>query len=170
MSPAAAVGLSVPRDIELRNQEGESAHFYRDLVEGKVVAINTIFTTCVTVCPTMGVYFAELQRHELLSDRMGRDLYLISSSINPGIDTPERLKAWSKNLGALPGWTLLTGNKANVQALLEGLRIQFPGADKTTHSQYVVIGNDSTNKWTYVKGDVSPNVLAKVIDAALESR
>ena len=39
------------------NQDGERIHFYRDLVEGKVVAINTIFTTCLTILPNNGPLF-----------------------------------------------------------------------------------------------------------------
>jgi len=168
-SQEAAEGVSVPREIALRNQDGERVQVYRDLIEGKVVAINTIYTSCVTICPTIGVYFAELQRDQRLAGRIGRDLSLISISIDPGIDTPERLKDWSQRLGALPGWTLLTGNKAQVQALLEGLGIQFPGDDKTTHSQLVLIGSEPAGKWTYVRGDASPNDLAEAIGAALEA-
>jgi len=160
---------SPPSDIVLWNQEGERVHFYKDLVEGKVVAINTIFTTCLTICPIMGVYFAELQHDALLGDRIGRDVNLISISIDPGIDSPERLKAWSQELGAGPGWTLLTGSMADVLALLEWLAIQFPGDDKTTHSQLVVVGNDATDTWTFVRGDASPNELSEAIVAALGS-
>ena len=162
-------GSSVPSDIVLWNQDGERIHFYRDLVEGKVVAINTIFTTCLTICPIMGLYFAELQNNELLGGRIGREVNLISISIDPGIDSPERLKAWSRELGAGPGWTLLTGSMADVLALLESLAIQYPGADKTTHSQLVLVGNDATDTWTFVRGDASPDELSEAILAALES-
>jgi protein SCO1 len=165
----AMKGSSVPSDVVLWNQDGERIHFYRDLVEGKVVAINTIFTTCLTICPIMGLYFAELQNDELLGDRIGREVNLISISIDPGIDSPERLKAWSQELGAGPGWTLLTGSMADVLALLESLAIEFPGADKTTHSQLVLVGNDATDTWTYVRGDASPDELSEAILAALES-
>jgi protein SCO1/2 len=165
----AMKGSSAPSDIVLWNQDGERIHFYRDLIEGKVVAINTIFTTCLTICPIMGLYFAELQNDELLGDRIGRDVNLISISIDPGIDSPERLKAWSQELGAGPGWTLLTGSMADVLGLLNWLAIQFPGDDKTTHSQLVLVGNDATDTWTYVRGDASPDELSEAIVAALES-
>jgi len=165
----AMKGSSAPSAIVLWNQDGERIHFYRDLIEGKVVAINTIFTTCLTICPIMGLYFAELQNDELLGDRIGRDVNLISISIDPGIDSPERLKAWSQELGAGPGWTLLTGSMADVLGLLNWLAIQFPGDDKTTHSQLVLVGNDATDTWTYVRGDASPDELSEAIVAALES-
>ena len=99
----AMKGSSVPSDIVLWNQDGERIHFYRDLVEGKVVAINTIFTTCLTICPIMGLYFAELQNNELLGGRIGREVNLISISIDPEIDSPERLKAWSRSWAPVRG-------------------------------------------------------------------
>ena len=56
---------------------------------------------------------------------------------------------------------------ADVLALLESLAIQYPGADKTTHSQLVLVGNDATDTWTFVRGDASPDELSEAILAAL---
>src|SRR5882724_5212953 len=52
--------ITIP-DVELVNQRGERVHFYTDLVKGKAVAIQTIFTTCTTICPPLGARWSQLQ-------------------------------------------------------------------------------------------------------------
>src|SRR5262245_16934674 len=94
--PEMALGRLVIPDVALVNQHGERVHFYRDLVKGRVVAINFIFTTCSTVCPLLGVQFSTLR--ELMGDRVGQDVTLISLSVDPVVDTPQRLKAWGARL------------------------------------------------------------------------
>ena len=110
-------GLSVP-DVSLVDQDGKAVHFYSDLVKDRVVAMNFVFTTCTTICPPMGATFAKLQK--LLA---GKDVQLISVSIDPATDTPERLKAWAGKFGAGPGWTLVTGDRNEVTRLLKALGV-----------------------------------------------
>ena len=76
-------------DVTLLNERGEKVRFFTDLVKGRVVAINTIFTTCTTICPGLGANFARLSR--LLAGSEARDALLISISVDPLNDTPERL-------------------------------------------------------------------------------
>src|SRR5207302_10938607 len=87
---SGSLELSIP-DVPVVTQDGEHLSFHRDLVAGKVVAINFIFTTCTTVCPPLGVKFGTLQR--LLGDHFGKDAFLISVSVDPINDTHARLKA-----------------------------------------------------------------------------
>src|SRR6266545_1630807 len=112
----AAERPSIP-DVRLTDQNGRSVRFYSDLVKGKVVAINFVFTSCTTICSPMGANFAALQQ------RLGNDsdVQLISVTIDPGMDTPERLKRWSERFHARPGWTLVTGPRADVERLLRAL-------------------------------------------------
>jgi len=143
----------------LMNQDGEPVHFYSDLVKGKVVAINTIFTTCTTICPPMGANFAKLQR--LMGDRAGKDFALISISVDPATDTPQRLKAWSEKFHAGPGWTLLTGPKQEVDHLLKALKVFTP--DKWDHAPIVLVGNDARGEWTRAYGLAPPDKLAEIM-------
>ena len=108
--------MSIP-DVELLDQDGRKIHFYSDLVKGKTVAINFIFTTCTTICPPMGATFASVQKE--LGDR---DVQFISISVDPVTDTPERLKAWRAKFKAGPRWTLVTGEKEKIDELLDGAR------------------------------------------------
>ena len=118
-APTARVSkMNIP-DTELLDQNGRKVRFYTDLVRGKTVAINFIFTTCTTICPPLGATFARAQKE--LGDRAGRDVTFISISVDPATDTPERLKAWAAKFRGGESWTLLTGSKPQVDELLRAL-------------------------------------------------
>ena len=157
-------GLTIP-DIELLNQHGEKVHFYSDLVKGKVVAINTIFTTCTTICPPMGNNFSRLRR--LLGANAGRDVNLISITVDPDVDGPERLDKWSRQFGEMgPGWTLLTGPKADVDALLKAL--QLFAADRQEHAPVALIGGDAAGDWVRCSALLTPSRIAAIIQTKLD--
>lgn len=159
-APAQSAGpINVP-DVALRDQDGRELHFYRDLVQGKTVLINFVFTTCTTVCPPMGATFAKVQK--LLGERSGRDVQLISVSVDPAVDTPERLKAWGTRFGAGPGWTLVTGAKEEVDRLLKALAVYT--ADKGDHSPLVLAGNESAGRWTRAYGLARPEEMIALVD------
>jgi cytochrome oxidase Cu insertion factor (SCO1/SenC/PrrC family) len=157
--------MSIP-DLEVLNQDGEPIHFYSDLVQGKTVVINSIFTTCTTICPPMGANFAKLQK--MLGDHIGQDVFLISLSVDPVVDTPPRLKAWAGKFGAGPGWTLVTGPKHDMDRLLKALKFFTP--DKTDHSPTVLVGDESQGQWTRAYGLAPPSKLAEVIQSVLATR
>ena len=100
--------MQVP-DVVLIDQDGNDVRFYSDLIAGKMVAINFVFTTCTTICPPMGANFAALQRQ--LGELTGTEVHLISVSVDPVVDTPPRLKAWRDRFNPAPGWTMVTGPK-----------------------------------------------------------
>jgi protein SCO1 len=150
--------LVIP-DVVLVNQHGKRVHFYRDLVKDRVVAINFIYTTCSTVCPLLGVHFSTLR--EMMGDRMSQDVTLISISVDPVVDTPQRLKAWSAQFDAGPEWSLLTGPKREVEALLKALHVFTP--DKQAHTPTILIGNDATGTWRRTYGLVEPATLADML-------
>lgn len=149
-------GLKVP-DVPVVDQDGRPLHFYSDLVKGRVVAVNFVFTTCTTICPPMGANFAKLQK--ILGTR---DVHLISVSVDPATDTPERMKAWSQKFGAGPGWTLVTGDRDEITRLLKALGVYTPSI--ADHSPLVLLGNDARHRWTRAYGLAAPARLAELID------
>jgi protein SCO1 len=161
----AVVKLSIP-DLPLLNQDGKQIHFYRDLIKGKVVAINFIFTTCTTICPPMAATFSRVQ--DLMGERLGKDFYLISISVDPAVDTPQRLKAWGAKFGAKPGWTFVTGNKPEMDQLLKAL--SGYSARKEDHSPTILIGNDAKGVWTRAYGLAKPALLVQLIEAVMNGR
>ena len=144
-------GLTIP-DFELLDQEGKTIHFYSDLVQNRVVAMNFVFTTCTTICPPMGANFARLQ--ELLGERAASEVELISISVDPITDTPDRLKTWSERFRSAeeggPRWTLVTGTKPRIDNLLKALKVFTP--DSVDHSPIVLVGNDASGQWIRAYG------------------
>lgn len=153
------VHLEIP-DVTLFDQDGQPVHFYSDLVQGKVVMINFIFTSCTTICPPMGATFGKLQ--QLLGERSGRDVHLISVSVDPVTDSPGRMKEWGQRFGAGPGWTLVTGERETVVRLLKALGVYTPNIND--HTPLVLAGNDLRREWTRAYGLAAPGKLMELIE------
>ena len=152
--------MSIP-DVVLLNQDGREVRFYSDLVKNKTVAINFVYTSCTTICTPMGAVFANLQ--DRMGARAGKDVQLISISVDPVVDTPQRLKAWGAKFDAGPGWTLLTGSKRDVDDLLKTLKVFTP--DVEDHSPILLIGNERKGRWVRAYGLTAPAKLAGIIDS-----
>jgi len=156
--------MNIP-DTELLDQNGRKIHFYTDLVKGQTVAINFIFTTCTTICPPLGATFARVQKE--LGDKVGRDVRLISISVDPATDTPERLKAWGEKFHAAEGWTFVTGNKPEMDELLRALGAS--SARREDHSPTVLIGNDAQG-WTRTYGLANTSQLVQIINEVMAGK
>src|SRR4029077_12356074 len=100
-------------NITLITQDGTKVRFYDDLLKGKSAAINIMYTSCKDECPLETARLVQLQR--LLGDRMGKDIFFYSISIDPDHDTPEVLKAYAEKFGVGPGWTFLTGKAEDIR-------------------------------------------------------
>jgi protein SCO1 len=149
-------------DTVVYNQDGKRLNFYTDLVKGKTVAINFIFTTCPTICPPLTATFRKVQQE--LGERAGRDVELISISVDPATDVPGRLKTFSAKFNAGPGWTFVTGNKQEIDLLLKALGAGV--ADKNDHTPMVLVGNDKAAYWTRAYGLAPYGTLVKLITDA----
>lgn len=156
---------SIP-DVPVYDQDGRKLRFYTDLVKGKTVAINFIFTTCTTICPPLAATFRRVQVE--LGDRSDRDVRLISISVDPVTDVPERLKAFGATFKAGPGWTFVTGSKPDIDVLLKALGAAV--ADKNDHTPMVLVGNDQAGYWTRTYGLAPTGALVKVITEAVSKR
>jgi protein SCO1 len=130
-------------DVELINQDGAKVRFYSDLLKGRTVVIIPFFTTCTSVCPPMNATMRRIQQE--LGNRVGRDVFLISISVDPVTDTPERLKAYADKFHAQPGWSFITGKKENVDWALHKLGQYVE--NKNDHSSIMIIGNEATGLW-----------------------
>jgi protein SCO1/2 len=155
----AAAQPRIP-DVNCVDQNGKKLRFHTDLVKGKVVVINFIYTSCPYLCTRIGESTARLQT--ALGDRLGRDVHLISVSIDPLTDTPEKLKAWAARLKAKDGWTLVTGEKAEIDRLLRVLTGDASGIK--THSPLLLIGNEAKNVWAESYAFENPAKLIQQID------
>jgi len=148
-------------DVKIYDQNGKQLNFYRDLIKNKMVAINFIFTTCTTICPPMTATFRRVQQD---LERTAPNVQLISISVDPSTDTPERLRDFASKFRAGPGWTFVTGDKSEMDYLLQALGAVV--ADKNDHTPMVLVGNDVAGFWTRTYGLSPPSTLIKVITEA----
>lgn len=148
-------------DVRVYDQNGKQLNFYRDLVKGRTVAINFIFTTCTGVCPPMSATFRKVQQN---LPAMTPPIQLISISVDPVTDTPERMREFAAKFHAGPGWTFVTGDKNEIDLLLQALGVAV--ANKNDHTPMILIGNEVTDHWTRAYGLSSPTTLVQVITAA----
>jgi len=155
--------LMIP-DVEVLDQEGNAIHFYSDLIKGKTVAINFIFTNCTTICPPLAATFARVQRE--MGEKVGKDVHFISISVDPLTDTPERLKAWGAKFKAGPGWTFVTGNKGEMDKLLYALGASV--SRREDHTPSVIIGNDLKDVWTRTYGLARTSQMVELIEKVIK--
>lgn len=141
-TPAGPTKTPSFADVKVVTQDGRTVDFYRDLVQDKIVAVNFIFTTCTTVCPPMGAIFGQLQK---INAGVGRDVHLISVTIDPAADTPQRLKSWASKFGARAGWTLVTGEKDDITRLLKSMDAYV--TDFRNHQGLTLVGNEASRNW-----------------------
>ena len=156
---------SIP-DVQLLDQQGRPLRFYRDLVAGRVVAIQFIFTTCRLSCPLLGVQFRKLQ--DLLGAKLGQGVELISISVDPLVDRPERLAAWAQKFSARPGWSQVTGDRSEIENLLKALGAYT--ADKTAHTSFVLLIDAKNQNWKRLDGLSSAEAIAAEIDILLAGK
>lgn len=148
-------------DIKVLDQDGQGRNFYTDLIAGKTVAVNFIFTSCKMACPLLGYKFGQLRR--LLGVDAGSTYHLVSITTDAPFDTPQKLKEWSENFNGGEGWTQVTGTKQNMDALLKNL--EAFSVDKIDHSTLLLLINDKAKQLKWIDGNSDP----RVMQAALSS-
>src|SRR5215213_3147380 len=153
--------LKIP-NARIYDQDGKQLDFYTDLIKGKTVAINFIFTTCTASCPPLTATFRKVQ--QTAAERK-LDVKLISISVDPVVDTPERLRAFAEKFKVEPGWTFVTGDKGDIDSLLQALGAGI--TNKNDHTPMIMIGNDPVDYWTRAYGLSSPSSIVDLLaDAA----
>ena len=94
----------------------------------------------------------------------GLDVQLISVSVDPTVDTPQRLQEYAKRFKAESGWTFVTGDKAEIDSLLQVMGVAI--ANKNDHTPMVLIGNEVADSWTRTYGLSSPKTIVDLIESA----
>ncbi len=164
-APAAAAGSPWGADyfpnVALITDEGKTVRFFDDMIKDKVVVINFIYTHCPDTCPLETAHLVSVQ--EILGDRLGKDVFFYSISIDPENDTPQVLQEYKKRFKAQ--WTFLTGKKSDITLLRKklGLYIAKIQDGSNNHNVSMVIGNQATGRWMKRSPFENPHVLADQI-------
>ena len=152
-------------DTVLTDQAGRPVRFYQDVLEGRTVVVGFVFARCQGACPLI---MEKLGRaRQLLGERAG-EVSFVLLSVDPGHDTPERLRAFAAAHKAEgPGWTYLTGKPEDVKLVLKrlGAAVDDPG----DHSTALIAGNTRSRHWTRIRPDAGPPAVAGILsDLAAE--
>lgn len=153
-------------NVVLRDQNGRSVRFYDEMIRGKVVAINFIYTACTDICPLDTAQLRLVQQQ--LGERLGRDIFMYSISING--DSPEALRRFMRTYDVGPNWRFLTGSTEDVTRLqrLLGLRVIDPN-DLRGHNASIVLGNERTGQWIRRSAYENPRNLVEILTVFLQN-
>jgi len=148
-------------DTEMTTHDGENVRFYSDVLDGHIVVINAMYTNCIGACPLVTQKLSQVSRE--LGDLYGRDVYFVSISIDPEVDTPEILSEFARKQNVnLDGWTFLTGSKQKVDNVVKKIGLYTPR--KEEHKALILLGNTRTGRWQKVQ----PNLPYQAIAAKLK--
>src|SRR5690606_12484435 len=167
---ASPWGANYFPNIPLVTQDGKKVRFFDDLIKDKVVAINFIFTGCGDSCPVETARLRQVQK--ILGDRVGKDIFFYSISIDPYNDTPATLTSYAEKFAIGPGWELLTGNPDDIELLRRSLGLYIEGLENgrsKDHNLSLIIGNQTTGRWMKASPFESPYILADRLGNSLHN-
>ena len=160
---AATPAASYFKDIVLTDQNGHRVRLYEDVMKDRTIVMNSFFASCKGSCPIMTQTYASLQDH--FADHVGKDLMLVSITVDPKNDTPLRLAEYARKAKAKPGWILLTGTPDEVTAALK--KIGQYSETPESHMNIMIVGNDKTGLWKKAFALAKPEEIAKIVDSVL---
>lgn len=152
-------------NTSLVDQDGNKVKFYDDLIKGKTVMINFMYTACADICPMSTSNLKKV--YEQFGNRMGKDIYFYSVTIEPEKDTPAQLKAYKDLFKIGDGWKFLTGRKEDIEILRKSLGFVFTDPaldnDKTQHLGMVKYGIEPLERWGMAPVLSNPQVLVNYV-------
>ena len=165
--PAPAVAGAAAEyftDVALVNQYGQTMRLYTDLIKGRTILVVPFFTSCASACPVIQRTLATLQAR--LGDRLGRDIVIVSLTVDPARDTVERLRTYADGASARPGWFFLGGSPSNVELALSkfGLRTESPEG----HTNLIIVGNEPTGLWKKLFGLADSEAIVRAVEGVLD--
>ena len=149
----------------VQTHDGRKLRFYDDVMRGKVVVFNMMYSVCTGICP--GNTANLLQVQQALGDRLGKDIFMVSMTLQPEFDTPKALNDYVKSYGIKPGWTFLTGDPKEMDVIRRKLGFfnddPTIDADLASHTGMVRVGNEKIDRWFVLPALGSPSQMARAI-------
>lgn len=150
--------LALP-EILVRDSYGDE-QLLSHLLNDQIAVVNFVFTSCATVCPVLSATMQELEKQ--LQHRLGSGVILLSISVDPANDTPQKLRAHAEKLGAGAHWHWLTGRPAEIAQLLKAFGV--PTGQPENHPPLMLIGHASTDRWLRWIGIAAPRTLIEAVN------
>jgi protein SCO1/2 len=145
--------LGTASDFTLESAHGGEVSFHES--DGKVRVVEFMYTSCPDVCAPTTMAMAKMQeaiKAKGLSDRV----QFISITLDPEVDTPEVLQAYSQRVGAeLDNWVFLRGEEAKLQEIVRSYSFYFQKQDNglVAHtSRFFLVDQDRKIRALYEMG------------------
>jgi protein SCO1/2 len=165
-APAPASAKVVLGGAPLVDQTGKRVRLADDVIADRIAIVNFVYTTCTTVCPVSSATLSQLQQR--LAPALGKEVVLVSISVDPLRDTPERLREYAARYEAREGWVWLTGAKPDVDRVLKGFGAYTPRFED--HPTMVLVGDARSGTWTRFYGFPSADQLSAKVEAIRTTR
>jgi protein SCO1/2 len=153
-------------DLPLLTHDGREVRFFSDLLQDHVVLISSFYTHCKGVSPRQNQVLLRLQ--EMLGESLGREVFILSITVDPERDTVETLKEYVKEIDPHPGWIFLTGKSENIDWVNHRLGQYLE--DLEDHKGIYLAGNVGTTLWMKVPAHGQPIDLYRAIQRLLEDQ
>ncbi|HSN54078.1 MAG TPA: SCO family protein [Candidatus Sulfomarinibacteraceae bacterium] len=153
-------------DLPLLTHRGEEVRFYSDVLAGKVVLITGFYTNCTTISPRQNIILSRLQT--ALGDRLGRDVVLVSITIDPKRDDVAAVGEYAEVFHPSDGWIFLTGKPENVDWVNYKLGQYLENVEDHTGSY--LLGNLDTGLWKKAAAHAQVQDLYAEIERLLNDR
>lgn len=143
-------------NVTLLNQDGRKVRLASLLDSGKPVIVQFVYTTCTTICPILSAGFSGLR------DELGEaspSVQLVSISIDPEHDRPERLKEYLRRYNSGEGWDFLTGTREDITLVLRAFNAYVP--DKMSHQPVFLLRGPSSDDWVRLTGLIGASDLMR---------
>lgn len=139
--------------VELVDAGGRRVALAEALAADEAVMLQFVFTTCPGICPALSGTFAAAE-DRLAADPALAGVRLVSISIDPEHDTPERLAEYAHRFGAGPRWTFLTGGRDDVLAVQRAF--DADRGSKMRHEPATFLRAADGGEWVRLDGFPSP--------------
>lgn len=146
-------------DVTVTDQDNRKRRLYGDLLKGRTVAINFMYTSCTTVCSPLTATLAQV-RKDLAARGLG-DVEVVSITVDPQTDTPKVLKSYAGKFEAGAGWSFVTATPAELRRIQAAFGV--PQVSREAHTPIIFVTNEPTGKWTRVYGLASARSIAEAV-------
>ncbi len=148
-------------NVLLTTQDGKPVRFYDDVIKGKIVMIQFMFTNCERSCPMITPNLVKVQRD--LKGRGANEVKMVSITVDPLHDTPRALHEYAERFHVQPGWQFLTGRKADIDLIRRKLGVYDPDDQKNEHMNVLIMGREPTGQWMAMEALAKPNDIAYTV-------
>lgn len=149
-------------NASLITHEKRPVRFYDDLVKGRTVVVNFMFTSCASICPQATSTLRKVQ--DIITARQVRDVLMLSVTVDPETDTPDVLARYARQHNVQAGWLFLSGAREEV----DNVRRRFGAsdaddADPSQHTGMVIYGNEPLGQWRMINVTRPSNAIAEAV-------